>query len=288
MEELQAMQEEATKREHKIQTFINAAKTSLLYVEYDMEGKIIDINDNMLALFQLSRDQVLNKKIGSYEFSASSGESSYEKLWSNLQKGQMAENEFYSKHGGRDYYLHENYYPLLNVNGKPFKVVNIAIDITEEKRKEKQLNKVKGEYDKLKKNLEKPSKTKQPKMNMNEVLEKGSFFEYVDLSHLRKVYKDDLRKIQNIISIYIDTIPRQLAELRDIITDIPMLQTKISNFKTKMSYLGLVKIVEVAKEIESNCATNSDIDAIEDLFDEIEQIWTSAEVELKSIIEGVK
>lgn len=285
MEELQAMQEEATKRELKIQTFIDAAKNSMLYVEYDIEGKIVDINNNMLFLFQLSRDQVLGKRNGYYEFSTGN-QNSYEKLWANLKKGQMVENVFYSKHGGRDYYLKEYYYPLLNEAGKPFKVVNIAFDITEEKRKEIQLAKLKEEYSKIKETVVEHKRKVKTITTINEVLDKGQHFEYVDLSHLRKVYKDDLRKIQNIVGIYIDTIPRQIDELKANSEELNVLRSKVNSFKTKMSYLGLTKIVEIAKEIENNCATGIDIDSIEDLIEEIEQMWLSAVLELKSIIEG--
>ncbi len=285
MEELQAMQEEATKRQNNIQGFINAAKKTLLYIEYNMEGNITDINDNMLHLFQLKRDQVVGKKIGSYEFSTTQVKNNYEQIWQKLKEGKQTTNNFYTKYVGRDYYLKEYYYPLLNNDGEPYKVLNIAVDISEEKRKEKQLAKLKTEYEKLQNKAEEKQEKPANKISINEVFEQENLFDYIDLTHLKKVYKDDLRKIQNIINIYIDTIPKQIKELRSLSgKDLKMLKSKIGNFKTKMTYLGLSRIVEMSKEIEVICATGIDTEQIEDNLDEIEVVWKSAEEELKKII----
>lgn len=285
MEELQAMQEEATKRESRIQNFINAAKSTLLYIEYDVDGNITDINENMLNLFQLKREQVINKKIGSYDFSTAQAKNTYDHLWKKLLKGQSAVHDFYTNHLGRDFYLKEYYYPLLNEEGKTYKIINIAIDITEEMRKEKQLETLKAEYDKLVKKKDPQKTDKKQAIDINEIIEQESHFEYVDLTHLKKVYKNDFRKIQNIISIYVDTIPKQLEELNKIAdSDLKLLRTKIGNFRTKMSYLGLSRVVEMAKEIETICATGVDTENIEDLLTEIAQIWKDAQMELKKII----
>ncbi|ALO15888.1 Chemotaxis regulator BdlA [Salinivirga cyanobacteriivorans] len=285
MEELQAMQEEATKRENKIQNFINAAKSTLLYIEYDPDGKITDINENMLHLFQLKQEQVINKQIGSYEFSSAQVKHNYEEIWNKLEKGQTATNNFYSKHLGRDFYLKEYYYPLINKEGKTYKVLNIAIDISEEKRKEKQLQELKTEYEKLVKKHGGKKEAAKKSININEIMEQEGRFEYIDLTHLRKVYKNDLRKIQNIISIYVDTIPKQLDELQNIAkSDLRLLRSKIGNFRTKMSYLGLSRVVEMAKKIETIAATGVDTENIEDLLQEIATIWKNAQTELEKII----
>ncbi len=285
MEELQAMQEEATKRESNIQNFINAAKSTLLYIEYDPNGKITDINENMLHLFQLKREQVINKQIGSYEFSSAQAKHNYEEIWRKMQKGQSATNNFYSKHLGKEFFLKEYYYPLMNEEGKTYKVINIAINITEEKRKEKQLEKLKAEYKLLVDKKGDLKDIKKQTMNLNELMEQENRFEYVDLTHLRKVYKNDLRKIQNIITIYVDSIPKQLDELNNIAqSDLALLRSKIGNFRTKMSYLGLSRVVEMAKEIETICATGVDTENIEDLLQEIAKIWKNAQAELQKLI----
>ncbi len=285
MEELQAMQEEATKRQNNIQGFIDAAKSTLLYIEYDMDQKITDINDNMIQLFQLKRDQVVGKMIGSYEFSSTQVKNNYEQIWRKLKEGKPASNNFYTKYGGWDYYLKEYYYPIKDSDGVPHKVLNIAIDISEEKRKEKQLKRLKEEYEQLKNKVEVKEEKPTNKISINEVFEQENLFDYIDLTHLKKVYKDDLRKIQNIINIYIDTIPNQIKELRSLSgKDLKMLKSKIGNFKTKMTYLGLSRIVEMSKEIEVICATGIDIEQIEDNLDEIEVVWKNAEEELRKII----
>ncbi|MFO7864246.1 MAG: PAS domain-containing protein, partial [Salinivirgaceae bacterium] len=286
MEELQAMQEEATKRELQIENFIKAAKSTLLFVEYDMDANITDINNNMLNLFQLKRDQVVGKKTGYYEFNSADKKDDQELIWDNLRQGKSAVNVSHSKYSGKEIYLKEYYYPLRNENGKVYKVVNIAFDITEEKRKEDQLAKLKKEYEQLQRNkqTQAPAPAK-PEVNINDVLDDENYFEYVDLTHLRKVYKNDLRKIQNIISIYVDTIPKQIRELIEVSKrDMGQLKSKINNFKTKMSYLGLMQIVDMAKEVEAACNNNGETSEVTDFLDEIMDVWEEAEKELRSII----
>ena len=286
MEELQAMQEEATKHEESIQKFIDSAKSTILYIEYNMDGRITDINDNMIHLFNLKRDQVIDKQIGSYEFSASSIRDTYEKIWEKLRNGNPSTNNFYSKYGGKEFYLKEYYFPILNEVGVPYKIINIAVDISDEKRKEKQLAALKDEYKSLTAKIEVKEEKKKPKISINEVLNQDSYFEYLDLTHLKKVYKDDFNKIQNILTIYLNTIPNQIKELYSFVeNDLNILKSKIGSFRTKMIYLGLTRVVEMSKEIEQAIHSGGDIDTITELLDEINSIWKGASREIKTLVD---
>jgi methyl-accepting chemotaxis protein len=286
MEELQAMQEEATNREESIQNFINAAKSTILYIEYNMDARITHINDNMVQLFNLKREQVIDKKVGSYEFSSSSLRDRYENIWEKLRNGKPATNNFYSKYSGKEFYLNEYYFPIMNEVGVPYKVVNIAVDVSDEKRKEKQLETLKEEYKKLSEKIQVKEEKTKPKISINEVLAHDSYFEYLDLTHLKKVYKDDFNKIQNILIIYLNTIPNQVEELMNLAQgDLGMLKSKIGSFRTKMIYLGLTRVVEMSKEIETAVASGGDRETISDLLDEINSIWNSAAKEIKTLVD---
>eukprot|EP01156_Anaeramoeba_ignava_P001415 Anaeramoba_ignava/a1402_11.p1 GENE.a1402_11~~a1402_11.p1 ORF type:complete len:928 (-),score=94.81 a1402_11:635-3418(-) len=285
MEELQAMQEEARKREDRMINFLDAVKTSILYIEYDMEANITNINDNMLQLFQLKRDQIVGKPVGSYDFSNRQAQKNYDRIWALLKEGKPAENHFHTKYLNKEYFLHEYYQPIFNDVGQPYKVINIAIDESEDKRKEKQLEELKEKYTiLLQKQEDTTVKEEKEKISINEVLSHQEMFEYIDLSHLQKVYKDDLRKIQNIIKIYIETIPGQIKELEKFDkNNLSLLKAKVNTFKTKMTYLGLDKIQDLAKELETICATGVDIENMDDIIVEINHFWTLASEELKQI-----
>jgi PAS domain-containing protein len=286
MEELQAMQEEATNREESIQNFITAAKSTILYIEYNMDARITHINDNMIHLFKLKREQVIDKKIGSYEFTSSSVRDRYEGIWEKLRNGNPATNNFYSKYAGKEFYLKEYYFPILNEVGVPYKVVNIAVDVSDEKRKEKQLESLREQFKKLSEKIGVNTKKSKPKISINEVLAQDSYFEYLDLTHLKKVYKDDFNKIQNILSIYHNTIPNQIKELYTFIeSDLKILKSKIGSFRTKMIYLGLSTVVEMSKEIEMVIASGGDKESITELLDEISSIWDGASREIKRLTE---
>jgi PAS domain-containing protein len=59
MEEMTATQEESTNREDQQMKFIHSVTSAIFYVEYDLSGNIIEINDRLLKLFQLTREQAV-------------------------------------------------------------------------------------------------------------------------------------------------------------------------------------------------------------------------------------
>ena len=60
--------------------------------------------------------------------------SEYKEFWANLNRGQYQAEEFKRiGKGGKEVWLQASYNPILDLNGKPFKVVKYASDITPQK-----------------------------------------------------------------------------------------------------------------------------------------------------------
>ncbi|NOZ48212.1 MAG: bacteriohemerythrin [Chlorobi bacterium] len=143
LEELQATQEESSRREFEMHGLIQALSSSTFTIEYDMKGKITDINEPFLKLIGMTRDQV----IGMYhkdgiDFSSQTPEE-YEQFWNDLKAGMNKKVINKIDYHGKMIWLSETYSPLMDTEGKPYKVLKIAFDISELKEKEQILEKQK-------------------------------------------------------------------------------------------------------------------------------------------------
>ncbi|MFO8236165.1 MAG: hypothetical protein R6U04_12265 [Bacteroidales bacterium] len=53
MDELKATQEEAERRSAEMEGLVNALKKSNHVIEYDLNGQMLDVNENYLNLFNM-------------------------------------------------------------------------------------------------------------------------------------------------------------------------------------------------------------------------------------------
>jgi PAS domain S-box-containing protein len=101
---------------------------------FDMDGNIIDVNQNFLNLVGYRRDEVLNKHHRIFVESSLTDRPEYAELWAKLNRGEYDAGEY--KHiakGGKEVWIQASYNPIVDFNGKPYKVVEYASDITANK-----------------------------------------------------------------------------------------------------------------------------------------------------------
>ncbi|MGI6478551.1 MAG: GAF domain-containing protein [Salinivirgaceae bacterium] len=283
IEELAATQEESSEREKRYLKLIDSVTSAICYVEYDMDGVVIDINDRLLQLFQMKREQAIGKKIGQHEFISKEKRESRIAFWSRLEKGEEVKQEFYAKYLGREIWLQEIYIPILDGNGTPYKVINIAVDISEEKRKEAQLAVLREKHELVKATRKKVEK--KSKKNIEELLKDSSKFKHIRLDHLFKVYKGDSDKIINILRIYKEAIPIQIDEIKELLSsrEWSLLKAKIVAFRTKMTYLGVKDMNSLSRQLERQVSLQSIDDTTNKIVEEITNIWEEVEKELIQI-----
>ncbi len=135
MEELKATQEEAARRSAEMEGLINALKTSNLVIEYDMDGKILDVNDNYLKLFKMKRDEIVGLHHTDYKEMGEEDVQKYDEFWNDLKKGETKKETSTIKIGNKKYTFIETYTPIIDQYGNPEKVLKIATDITEATKK---------------------------------------------------------------------------------------------------------------------------------------------------------
>ncbi len=127
LKELNA-QTEASKQE--MQLLVDGVKDVSLYVEYDMDRKIIDINNNFLNLLGTKKSDMLGVKQGAFETDPEK-KKEFDKLWKDLSSGKTRKIVQHILANGKNLYFSEVYIPVRDQKGNVYKIINLAIDITD-------------------------------------------------------------------------------------------------------------------------------------------------------------
>ena len=275
MEEMQATQEESAKREKEMSGLINAIKETMLVAEYDLRGRVVDMNESFLNLYGLTATQMKGKAIGaSYKFEDEKEQEEYRKFWEELKNGETKQKVQYIKAKGVDNWVLETFTPIFGVQREVIKIVSIGIDISEIETKKAMLSE-----------LKKYKPTKKSKQKENAVLNKKFNFEYVDLKTIRKLYSNNLSSIKKVVNVFLKTIPEQINEIKKSYEEKnwKIFISKVRNLKSKFQYFELKELCDKLTIIENNANTKIKIKELKELIAEIERLWLLAEKELKVI-----
>jgi methyl-accepting chemotaxis protein len=130
-----AQGEDSLQREiANLQAQLDAIGKSQAVIEFNMDGTILTANDNFLAAVGYSLDEIRGRHHRMFVESTFAHSGEYQTFWENLNRGtyQAAEYKRIAK-GGREIWIQASYNPILDLNGKPFKVVKYATDVTQQK-----------------------------------------------------------------------------------------------------------------------------------------------------------
>jgi methyl-accepting chemotaxis protein len=110
---------------------IEAILKSLLVVELSIDGKILDANDNFLTNMGYRRDELIGKHHSMLCHPEYRNDGDYRAFWQRLSQG-IFDHSVYRRMGrdGSTIWLNATYNPILDLEGKPFKVMKIASNVT--------------------------------------------------------------------------------------------------------------------------------------------------------------
>ncbi len=116
---------------------IAAIGKSQAVIEFNMDGTIITANDNFLnALGGYSLNEVKGKHHKMFVEDSYGRSPAYTEFWARLNRGEFIADEFKrTGKGGKEVWIRASYNPILDLSGRPFKVVKFATDVTEQKLK---------------------------------------------------------------------------------------------------------------------------------------------------------
>jgi methyl-accepting chemotaxis protein len=110
---------------------IEAIGKSQAVIEFDMEGKVLLANQNFLDALGYSLAEIQGKHHGMFVPAEQRGSEDYREFWAGLNRGEFKSGEYrrFGK-GGREVWIQASYNPIRDLNGKPYKVVKYAANIT--------------------------------------------------------------------------------------------------------------------------------------------------------------
>jgi len=125
---------------NETQATLDALARSLAIIEFAMDGTILRANPNFLSVIGYELDDLKGKHHRIFVGDEVAGSAAYAAFWTRLQAGAFASGEFLRRaRSGAKVWLEATYNPILGPDGKPFKVVKFASDITAKKNETSRL-----------------------------------------------------------------------------------------------------------------------------------------------------
>lgn len=119
-----------------------AIRKSMAVIEFDLNGTILTANDNFLNTLGYTLGEVAGQHHRIFVEASYRESSEYRMFWDKLGRGEYdaAQYKRIGK-GGKEVWIQASYNPIMDANGKPYKVVKFATDITEQVKASQALSK---------------------------------------------------------------------------------------------------------------------------------------------------
>jgi len=113
---------------------IKAIDKVMAVIEFDLDGTVQTANANFLSTLGYSLEEIKGRHHRMFVDPSSAGTADYAHFWESLRDGKFQAGEFKRiGKGGKEVWIQASYNPILDKQGKPFKVVKFATDITAQK-----------------------------------------------------------------------------------------------------------------------------------------------------------
>ncbi|KKB78136.1 chemotaxis protein [Devosia soli] len=114
---------------------LTAISRSQAVIEFTPEGEIITANDNFCAALGYRLEEIRGRHHRIFVTPAEAASAEYGAFWARLARGEFEAAEYLRiGKGGREVWIQATYNPIFDMQGKVFKVIKYATDITGRKR----------------------------------------------------------------------------------------------------------------------------------------------------------
>jgi methyl-accepting chemotaxis protein len=125
-----------------------AIDTSQAVIEFELDGTIITANENFLAATGYRLADIKGRHHSMFVDPAYRDSAEYREFWPRLARGEYQAGEYQRfGAGGREIWIQASYNPIRDLNGRPYKVVKYASDVTEQVRRRQRAEVVKNLMD---------------------------------------------------------------------------------------------------------------------------------------------
>ncbi|MBT3511251.1 MAG: PAS domain-containing protein [Nitrospina sp.] len=113
---------------------VDAIGKSQGVIEFNLDGTVITANDNFLNVMGYTLSEAVGVHHRNFCESDYANSNEYRQFWEKLNRGEFDSGEYKRLgKGGKEIYIQASYNPIFDPEGKPYKVVKFATEITEQK-----------------------------------------------------------------------------------------------------------------------------------------------------------
>jgi methyl-accepting chemotaxis protein len=118
-------------RLRELEALYTAINKSQAVIELDMHGTVLAANDNYLKMFGYTLAEILGQPYTLFVNPADREGAEYRALWEHMHAGQHEQGRFRrTGKNGREVWVRASFNPLIGQDGRPWKVVKFANEIT--------------------------------------------------------------------------------------------------------------------------------------------------------------
>ncbi|UVA79096.1 methyl-accepting chemotaxis protein [Pandoraea commovens] len=118
-------------RQAEFEGKVRAMDIAQAVIEFNLDGTVITANDNFLKTLGYSLDEIRGKHHRMFCEQDYAAGNEYRDFWAKLNRGEFDAGRYKRiGRGGREIWIQATYNPILDANGRPYKVVKFATDIT--------------------------------------------------------------------------------------------------------------------------------------------------------------
>jgi methyl-accepting chemotaxis protein len=115
---------------------VAAIERSQGVIEFDLNGRVLHANENFLNVIGYRLDEILGQHHRMFCHDELLNSPSYRHFWEKLERGEFDSGEYRRLgKGGREVWIRATYNPILDPDGRPYKIVKFANDVTESRER---------------------------------------------------------------------------------------------------------------------------------------------------------
>lgn len=120
-------------RQAEFESKVRAMDLAQAVIEFNLDGTVTQANDNFLKTLGYSFDEIKGKHHRMFCEPDYAASDIYREFWAKLNRGEFDSGRYKRiGRGGREVWIQATYNPILDMNGRPYKVVKFATDITQQ------------------------------------------------------------------------------------------------------------------------------------------------------------
>lgn len=228
-----------------------ALDRSQAVIQFDLTGHVVEANENFLRLFEYERDQIMGCHHSLFcdkEYVASA---EYAELWRNLASGKSDAGQYKRiARSGRPVWIQSSYNPILDLQGRPLKVIKFATDISEQKLAEQALAEAKQRADAALRSKEQFLSTMSHELRtpMNVIIGLGQLL--LDDPHLSRDHReqiDDMVKAGgHLLSLINDVL--DLTQVESGLTSLKSVHVRLD--EVIQDSISMIKVLARSRQIQ--------------------------------------